>query len=926
MAEPTEDLRDVDKSVAASLLDELLREGVISRAQCDLYRSRYAKLHELVLQTYENERNFLRRAKELNHQLVSEKINLERTTIAQSEDQATIAALQAQLNRTLEEYDAGSEREAMLQMQLSELEHERREREEQLQDREAQESALAEPMILQTKQEVENLEREIEMQRSQKEKAEKNMADAQARMEKLEDDLETARILTDAHERDLKKIAGDPDRLHKQADKFASAVSSLQQQCAQVEDHVKKIEDQLTYLNQKKTASEEARASTQMRLQYVQESVKVTTQSSGDVKRRFERERSIHTDTVTKRVALDMELKLVGDETRSCVDDIAQKQKALDRLKRQHKKRVMQLDSILEGMPPLQNDKLELQKQKKAADEEHRRQELLLQEIQAEVDLFIGAFLKQEGLHKDKKEQYDGIVKTMEEMQKELTALRQDEQVWSQHFAFLTSQREKMAREASTAARLCRETNAEVQMKALEEFDAKKKHAEITHRQKEFGSMYDIVKNERNKYVAMIQSSSQDLSEKKEKLKILQNEVEILRMESAAKDRSLATTRMKAQRQIVHRDQLRTDYTRIYNKAQALNEHVSQFVIEIDKLNLIINTIEREMVVLKRAYEKAVEARNFTGIQLIDRNDELCILWEKANIQEKLLKRGEDSMLSKDEEVRILRIELCEVQRKLQVLHRRIPDVPKMGVEVQKLRTQLQEEKKKSHQLSEELERPEGSMRKWRQLPGTDPDPETLQSKIAFLEERLNDKKESLLEKELVLEEVATLSEKLRAQAMEGRQGTLELSQKVNTFQSKIKDVTRKMMATVSELSMYQATAIKYEGEEEALQAELDQQRGNLAAGLAPYEEAENDFRRIMRQEQVREMNKEEARRRREEEQLFLTTATRTTAEPRVNAYVPVNDELGLPRAYGAHAPFNPTPMGANARFIKKPQTKQVEI
>merc|ERR1719159_752525 len=377
-------------------------------------------------------------------------------------------------------------------------------------------------------------------------------------------------------------------------------------------------------------------------------------------------------------------------------------------------------------------------------------------------------------------------------------------------------------------------------------------------------------------------------------------------MESAAKDRSLATTRMKAQRQIVHRDQLRTDYTRISTKALALNEQVGQFVIEIDKLNLIINTIEREMVVLKRAYEKAVEARNFTGIQLIDRNDELCILWEKANIQEKLLKRGEDSMLSKDEEVRILRIELCEVQRKLQVLHRRIPDVPKMGVEVQKLRTQLAEEKKKSHQLSEELERPEGSMRKWRQLPGTDPDPETLQSKIAFLEERLNDKKESLLEK-------------LRAQAMEGRQGTLELSQKVNTFQSKIKDVTRKMMATVSELSMYQATAIKYEGEEESLQAELDQQRANRSAGLAPYEEADNDFRRIVRQEQVREVAKEE-------ERLFLTTATRTTAEPRVNAYVPVNDELGLPRAYGAHAPFNPTPMGANARFIKKPQTKQVEI
>lgn len=31
-------------------------------------------------------------------------------------------------------------------------------------------------------------------------------------------------------------------------------------------------------------------------------------------------------------------------------------------------------------------------------------------------------------------------------------------------------------------------------------------------------------------------------------------------------------------------------------------------------------------------YEMACEHRNYMGIQLIDRNDELCILYEKANI------------------------------------------------------------------------------------------------------------------------------------------------------------------------------------------------------------------------------------------------------------------------------------------------------
>ena len=31
-----------------------------------------------------------------------------------------------------------------------------------------------------------------------------------------------------------------------------------------------------------------------------------------------------------------------------------------------------------------------------------------------------------------------------------------------------------------------------------------------------------------------------------------------------------------------------------------------------------------------------IEARNYTGIMLIDRNDELCIMYEKCNIQEEV--------------------------------------------------------------------------------------------------------------------------------------------------------------------------------------------------------------------------------------------------------------------------------------------------
>merc|ERR1719506_2558708 len=115
------------------------------------------------------------------------------------------------------------------------------------------------------------------------------------------------------------------------------------------------------------------------------------------------------------------------------------------------------------------------------------------------------------------------------------------------------------------------------------------------------------------------------------------------------------------------------------------------------------------------------------------------------------------------------------------------------------LRGQVSSVRKRNDGLFLELENPKSLMRKWIGLQGEDLDLQTLRMKAQDLEKRLNDKEESLLEKELILEEVAALSDKLRKHAVEGRQGTMELSQKVNIFQSRIKGVMQKMMSTVSE-------------------------------------------------------------------------------------------------------------------------------
>lgn len=72
----------------------------------------------------------------------------------------------------------------------------------------------------------------------------------------------------------------------------------------------------------------------------------------------------------------------------------------------------------------------------------------------------------------------------------------------------------------------------------------------------------------------------------------------------------------------------------------------------------------------------ACESRNYQGIQLIDRNDELCILYEKLNIQENVLSGGETEIKKLEDDIRMIKIEIAETSRKIDVARKSIEQVP----------------------------------------------------------------------------------------------------------------------------------------------------------------------------------------------------------------------------------------------------------
>ena len=109
-------------------------------------------------------------------------------------------------------------------------------------------------------------------------------------------------------------------------------------------------------------------------------------------------------------------------------------------------------------------------------------------------------------------------------------------------------------------------------------------------------------------------------------------------------------------------------------------------------------------------------------------------------------------------------------------------------------------------------------------------------------------------EKELVLSETSQLIEVLRGQATDGREETINTAKIVNDIQARIKAVTRKMIACVSELALYQATAKKLEVDSEMCAEALAVARHRLESGDAPTEDAEREWRRQLRVVEMRDV------------------------------------------------------------------------
>ena len=854
---------------------------------------------------------------------MAEQIKLEKQSIKKAEESTVVATLEKEKDKALKELEECNERDSFLTYEIAELQREQQELQRQL-DSQVQENAdLVEPELRRVSAETEDTQEELTKRSAQYKAEDARKKEFLERIEQLKSTRVEAEDEKVLQRQTLQKIKSDPDRIKKNADVVQKAAENLASDVKRLMQRVEDADAELVHQSRKRKEADDVGRDLGRKLDLHRETIEQRQRDVESVKKNLDFEKLQYHQQTNRRLEIEMDQKQAEDGMKAELDKNAKAKSDFEKQKKLLKKKKAVVDTTASTLPMLHMQVTDCKHQLESYKQENRRHLATLNELKQEVEIFMAKYLRQEGIEGEKKGELDSLIGEIKIEESDIGQWSAEEHKQNKTVAMLSAQREIKAREASKAIQNERETKEDLKMKELIILDLTKKCNETNNRLKEFSALYDVVKNERNKYVNLIQASSQALAEMKEKIKILQNEVEILRNESLAKDKALAKERLAHQTAQGARDGLRLDTNKCQAQYRLKQEQVEQQIVEIDKLNSIINTMEKEMLQLKKKYEMAVEARNYTGIQLIDRNDELCILYEKSNIQEQTIKKGEIEIRKREDEIRMLHLELAEVQRQIEVTRKQMPRMPAYAEQILCLQQELAMEREMTEMLCRDLETPSNSDR-WRQLEGEDPDMDQLAAKVQVLEERLNDKKEQLLEKELVLEEVSSLSDKLRRQASEGRADTLALAKKVNEFQARIKETTRKMMATVSELSMYQATAMKLQQEKHDREVDLEDAAWRVKNGTAPSEETEHEWYRMERERLRRQEEAMERANRRAQESQMPAQITRTTAEPRPNAYIP--DELGIPKPYGGLAPFKPSEAGATMRHIRKPEPKEIEI
>ncbi|KAK3589418.1 hypothetical protein CHS0354_020747 [Potamilus streckersoni] len=796
------------------VLQELMGDRSLER-----FRTEYEKLHKALKKSHESEKRLMQKCRELNAEIVANSAKVSTALKLSQEDQANIASLKKEIEKAWKMVDAAHEKETRARETIQSLKLEIANLSKLVEQGAGltigQEHSVNELLKIKedlTKERDEQLA-EIVKLRDQREQAriteenlEKMRAEAEEKIQELNQEIQMKNNEAQREARKRDKMDRELKQSKADLDTKSLDIKTMQTQIARYKEDITKLEQQL---KEQRILNERAIKDADIlntRFQKLQQD--------------FENQ-LIHTDelaTENQNRASDLknkedevgQLKTETQRLNKLRETIQRKLRQVEDLKTEVESQRETLKGQILGLErELEQAKKQAEIDKKAIDDLVREKEILNKNM---VKAYTAT---QKQLH---------LVKLHEQSKKnleqEIQNYKEEAQKQRKIIYQLEKERDRYINEASDLTQKVLQHMEDVKVREMQIFDYKKKIAEADTKLKQQQNLYEAVRSDRNLYSKNLIESQDEIQEMKKKLKVMNHLTYQLKEEIQAKEAALVKEHLEHQRVEKEKDTLKAELQKMKQLAGENKAYIEAQEAEERKLLKIIAEADAERVRQKKELDQVISERDILGTQLVRRNDELALLYEKIKIQQSTLNKGEIQYNQRLEDIRVLKLEIKKLRREKGILQKSVANVEDLRREVYHIQRELLRERTRCKALEEELENPM-NIHRWRKLEGSDPSTYEMIQKIHTLQKRLISKTEEVVEKELLIQEKEKLY--LELKHILARQPGPEVAEQLSIYQQTLKEKTKQMKTMASELNMYESQVNEYKYEIERIARELQE-------------------------------------------------------------------------------------------------------
>ena len=897
------------------VLDALLAAGGIERSRVYKAKAAYCELHDALGSQLARVAKLEADAAALHGTLEGGVAELEAARAAArnrltQEEEDELDRLRRECDVAVAEAELAGEREQSASMDVYEATRARNDAKRRLEEVELEHERAMAPAIASARAEASELAEDVRAERT--------------RMEDMRATAEAARAKTRELDATRQSIDAERTRTKAELDSIAHVPLKIRRECDVVDEQIKALRAREQSLRKRFVALDEseARAAETLRTKTEEHSTTAGTleragiameqkeRTVDELVKDLERETSERERLTNEKTELERSSTAADADLKAVADGNARARKELERTERRTGKCTAEAKHVADVVPQLETELGQLRLDVKTETRVAAERSAAIEKIRADIDKEMKAYITEESAGKEKGGEFEAAYAQVANLEDIIKHLKKEEAERNRVERDVRTQVDRLIKTNALKREKCREETEKAGSLDNELDDLKKQTKEIARRQKELSSAFHEVQSQRNKFAQLIEAGKQTKSEMGEKLRVLANEIDILRSESGDKEIKMVHVHAQLTGAMTARDVLRQDINKRAVVLRESRDRIDEQANEIDGLAVVVRQGRGERIRLASRFEHETSRRDHTGLMLVERNDEVAALHERVNLQVEVGRRGEIELRARDDEIRAFAAEIRKHELSVEASTALASNVPGLVAQVERLRKDLIVERRRVARLGARAEDPENAER-WRALPGKDPGADELRAKMKDLKLAIEDKEDEIEENALMLAELDSLVRRMTDEAASGRAESLELARTVNDLVTKIQSADETTKSTVSELALCQARCEAMMSEADVLKRRLAEARERVARGDAPDEECEKRWARELAGEAPADDDDDDD-----------ANGHGHGASPRPNAYVPTDEKsLGVPRPYGKFAPFKPTDVAGNLRHYRKPTT-----